>query len=37
MNAMIRMWFALMGVDLDRVLDYINDPASCADDPEEVP
>lgn len=25
---MVRLWFAMMGVDLDRVLDYINDPAS---------
>ena len=34
MNALVRLWFALMGVDLDRVLDYINDPASYSDDEE---
>lgn len=34
MSAVARWWFALMGVDLDRVLDYINDPASYSDEEE---
>lgn len=27
-EAILRLWFTVFGIDIDRVLDYINDPAS---------